>query len=247
MKTAPRVKKMKKLISIILIICTVFLLFACTPNLDGGAVPSFMPKVIKFDTNGGTAVKSQVVTSLNSAPKTSRENHLFYGWYCDEQLTVPVVYPFVPAGNTTLYARWLKLQSSAQCNGTSIKLDDRHSAGVSYTLAPSGYDWETLALLGYKLRVEVHFEVKYKKDYDVWLDIGYMGAPKFTASIVNSSNFGTVMDDVTAKTTWTGMMLGYNTTAASMLNDTLYLRFETLNMQNIIYIDEITVGFIFHK
>lgn len=238
---------MKKLISIILIICTVFLLFACTPTIDGGTAPSFTLKTIKFDTNGGTAVKSKVTSSLNSAPTTSRENYLFYGWYLDEQLTQPVVYPFVPTGNTTLYARWLKLQSSSQCRDVSIKLDDRYECNVSCTLAPNGYDLETLALLGYKLRVEVHFEVKYKKDYDVWLDIGYMGAPKFTAAIVNSSNYGTVMDDVTAKETWTRMMVGYNTTAASMLNDTLYLQFSTTNMQNIIYFSEITVDYVFHK
>lgn len=64
---------------------------------------------IIFDSCGGSAI-SRIDTyqgaTFNSFPTPAKDMYVFKGWYLDDALTEPVVYPFVVSSNTTLTAKW---------------------------------------------------------------------------------------------------------------------------------------------
>ena len=64
---------------------------------------------ITFNTNGGSPVQTQWVTSggkLSNLPTTTKEGCTFAGWYTDEALTQPFSADTAITKNTVLYAKW---------------------------------------------------------------------------------------------------------------------------------------------
>ena len=71
---------------------------------------------VTFETNGGTAITSQEVTSGNtiSTVSTSKDNYTFAGWYTDQLLTTSFDVTTPITGPITLYAKWEATSSSSE-------------------------------------------------------------------------------------------------------------------------------------
>ena len=86
---------------------------------DAGETPT--PPVtytVTFETNGGSAVQPVTVDegdAVAAAPKTTLDGYEFGGWYFSADLSDDslVTFPYTPAGNTTLYAKWSKILTAA--------------------------------------------------------------------------------------------------------------------------------------
>ena len=142
----------------------------------------------------------------------------------------------------------LNLTAVCYCKDSRIKfMDDNINSYSLYNIMPSNMDFETLAQKGYKIKIEVSYDVYYKKDYDVPFDIGYAGSPKYEVSIHNSDGIGNYKNDLSTKTSSQTKTITYNTTAREFLNTIIYLEFSTDNIQNIIYFKNITVTFTAYK
>ena len=94
----------KALIIAVLILATVLGLVACADDVFTAT----------FVTNGGTEVAAmEEVTSVESAPATTRDGYTFAGWYTDEALTEAAQFPFTLTADTTFYAKWTKNEYTA--------------------------------------------------------------------------------------------------------------------------------------
>lgn len=86
---------------------------------DEGETPT--PPVtytVTFETNGGSAVQPVTVDegdAVAAAPETTLDGYEFGGWYFSADLSDDslVTFPYTPAGNTTLYAKWSKILTAA--------------------------------------------------------------------------------------------------------------------------------------
>ena len=115
---------MKKFISIILVFLLMFSFAGCNNTDDNGQTLPNGPvskQTIYFNTNGGTSVSSIKTNTLNSSPITSKDGYLFVGWFLDETLTVPAVFPLDVYNDMTLYAKWLKIVGEKYCTNCQIK------------------------------------------------------------------------------------------------------------------------------
>lgn len=82
---------------------------------DEGETP--VPPVtytVTFETNGGSAVQPVTVDegdAVDSALETTLDGYEFDGWYTSADLSddALVTFPYTPAGNITLYAKWSKI------------------------------------------------------------------------------------------------------------------------------------------
>jgi len=218
-------------------------------NSSGITLPSLTPThTVRFNTNGGTSVQSQKTASLKSAPATTKADHIFCGWYKDEGLTVAVVYPLSIKADTVLYAKWLRISDSNGCTDADIKgMSSNHSSSALYEITPPRFDLATLAAEGYTIKIEVQYDVYYRKDYDALWDIGYAGAPGYEVYIYNSDYTGTSDEDVPATKSSTTRTLSYTASANSYLNTNIYLKFSTDNIQNIVYFKNIKVTYTCYK
>ena len=142
----------------------------------------------------------------------------------------------------------LNLTAVCQCEDASIKfMDDSKKSYALYQIMPSHMDFEALAKKGYNIKIEVSYDVYYKKDYNVLWDIGYMGSPKYEVSLYNSDEVGNYKYDLTTKTTAQTRTITYETSAGACANTIMYLKFSTDNIQNIIYFTNINVKFTAYK
>ncbi|RKN82014.1 InlB B-repeat-containing protein [Paenibacillus ginsengarvi] len=65
---------------------------------------------VTFNSNGGTAVSGQMVSSGNLATKPAdptKTGHTFGAWYADESLAQEFDFDTLITGNTTLHAKWI--------------------------------------------------------------------------------------------------------------------------------------------
>lgn len=75
----------------------------------GITIPMPRTAQIIFDSCGGSEIEridTYQGARFNSFPTPERASYVFKGWYLDDALTEPVVYPFVVSGNTALTASW---------------------------------------------------------------------------------------------------------------------------------------------
>ncbi len=201
-----------------------------------------------FDANGGSYVDAKQTQRITEAPYTEREGYLFDGWYYNEGLTSEVVYPIEVRSDMTLYAKWLLLEKETSCKNTKLKsMDSDYSAGAYYSLSPSGFDFYELEKRGYYISIEVQYDVKYKKDYDVPLDIGYFGSPKYKVGIINEKELGVWKTDLGTSKSETTRSISKTMTVADFNKNNMYLYFATENIQNIVCIEDITVTYTCHK
>ena len=211
-------------------------------------VPTIKVYTVRFDTNGGSNVSPKQITSLDAAPQTYRENHEFRGWYMDESLTIPVVYPLDVNNDITLYAKWLRVSDAMNCSDCSIKfMDNDFSNSYAYTITPPRFDLDTLATEGYIMEIIVEYNVHYAKDYDVLWDIGYMGAPKYEVYMYNNSTCYVSDKNLTTSKSPTTRTITYKTYATNIKNSKITLVISTDNVQNIIYFDNMTVTYNCYK
>ncbi|MGI6702174.1 MAG: InlB B-repeat-containing protein [Christensenellales bacterium] len=78
--------------------------FAYTGDFFNNIEPQYK---ITFETNGAPAIESVTVATLNPAPAVTRAGYTFTGWYLSSDLSgEPVIFPFTPDSNLTLYAGW---------------------------------------------------------------------------------------------------------------------------------------------
>lgn len=63
---------------------------------------------VKFVCNDGDAIEAYKTGIIETTPKTSRENHIFAGWYLTSDFSgEPVEFPFTVTQPTTFYAKWI--------------------------------------------------------------------------------------------------------------------------------------------
>lgn len=62
--------------------------------------------LVHFEPNGGTPVEDMRVSSLTSAPVTSRDGYDFLGWFESATAESPITYPYTVTHEMTLYAKW---------------------------------------------------------------------------------------------------------------------------------------------
>ena len=210
-------------------------------------VPDLKVYTVYFDTNGGTNVSPKQVASLTSAPQTYRENHEFRGWYRDESLTVPVVYPLDVTDDIILYAKWLRTSDTMKCTDASIKCWNDMSSGYTYTITPPRFDLNTLASEGYIIEITVEYDVYYEKDYDVPWDVGYMGAPKYEMYIINEGSRVVSNENLTTSKSSKTRTITYRTSVANLKNSKIELTLSTDNIQNIIHFKNIVITYNCYK
>ena len=78
---------------------------------------------ITFNTNGGSPVQTQWVTSggkLSNLPTTTKEGYTFAGWYTDEALTQPFSADTAITKNTVLYAKWTEKADPNPDDGITV-------------------------------------------------------------------------------------------------------------------------------
>lgn len=64
---------------------------------------------LTFNTNGGSAIApitQDYNTPISAPTEPTKTGHTFAGWFADTDLTIPFVFSMMPAGNTTIYAKW---------------------------------------------------------------------------------------------------------------------------------------------
>ena len=248
---------MKKIIAIILICITTFSMFSCDlissnnsrPDLNGYdqnneeqkevAIPMYH---VYFETNGGTAIKSQTTNVVISAPETTKKDHAFMGWYLDEQLTQSVVFPLEITYDRTIYAKWLKIRDYGQCEDFAIKDWKGNDSIRSFDVTPR-LDLDELSKQGYRIKMTVNYTVYYKKTYDAILDIGYAGPPKYEVYWLNSELKGQYFEDIQPSKSKKQKSFDF-TNQANVFNNTNWsLTFSTNNIQNTIYFSDVSITY----
>lgn len=202
---------------------------------------------ITFEENGGSKVDDLDVikgSELNKGPKTTRENYLFGGWYLDQSLIEPVIFPLEINSDKTLYAKWIKIKDTQKFKECRLKWDSGYSNSATYSITPSGFEIDELTkkeITG--INITISYSVRYIKDYDVPLDIGYAGAPKYEVSIYDQDGKGQFYKDLKTTKTEETHTYEFAITLTDLKTDKLSLKFSTNNIQNIIHFDDITVTY----
>ncbi len=83
---------------------------------------------ITFESGGSLVnpITARYDTEITAPASPTKENYIFEDWYKDEALTVPYTFNRMPAGNITLYAKWLTKENTTRTsqeyliNGISI-------------------------------------------------------------------------------------------------------------------------------
>lgn len=196
------------------------------------------PHIVKFVTNGGTVVTNVNTSELEFSPMTSKKGYTFVGWYSDSGYTKKVSFPLSINAPTTLYAKWLRTEASTLCRSSEIKFNR-----VSYDITPPEFDFYDMSQLGYDMKITVTYHVYYEKDYDVWLDLGYLGSPKYEVSIHNSKEKGKYYEDLGTTKYGDTRSISMRYDAKDLIGDRILLDFSTNNIQNVIYLENISIKY----
>ncbi len=217
-------------------------------NKQGGILQAINPTyTVTFETNDGSYVQPITTKTLDKAPTPTKTDYVFDGWFLDENLTTAAIFPLEVKKDTTLYANWLKIREQINFTGGNIKGTITKTNGISYNLEPTGLDLDRLNKLGYRIEINVVYDVKYVKDYDVLFDIGYMGSPKYEVSISTPDGYGPEERDCPTSKKYQTKVISYNVTPNYLQKESLKLKFSTDNIQNKIYFDNISAVFICTK
>lgn len=202
---------------------------------------------VSYQTNGGSNIRSEEYLKngyLTKAPTTTKTGHIFDGWFLDSTLKTPVVFPLQITNDMTLYARWLKIEDTAQCKDCYIKLDSDYQSSSYYQITPSGFDINRLQELGYrKIKISVSYDFFYVKDYNALWDIGYAGSPRYEISLYNSDKLGDFQKDKSTGTSPSTRTINTEIPLSSISSDKITLEFSTNNIQNIIHFQNIIVTY----
>lgn len=245
---------MRKLLTFLVIIVVIMVAILCGPlgktifnsivqEVDDKTINIISPS-ITFVTNGGSVVDSQKTNLIKEAPVTKREHFLFDGWYLDKDFKALAVFPLSVEYDTTLYAKWLKIYDEKKTNqAIVISGKQDYSSSKTLNVSPSGFDFEELAKKGYLLEITVSFDISYKKKYDVPLDIGYVGAPHYEVCLCGEDLKGAFKEDLTAPKSTTTKTISMCISADYYKNNTISLTFHSNNVQNVIYVENISATY----
>jgi uncharacterized repeat protein (TIGR02543 family) len=198
---------------------------------------------VTFVTNGGSEVSAQTTSVIKTVPRTTKENYLFDGWYLDEDFKALAVFPLSVEYDTTLYAKWLKIYDTAACKNYTISGKQDFSSSVSYDVSPSNFDFSALDERNMLLKITVTYKIKYNKSYNVPLDIGYMGSPKYEVYLLGEDLKGASKENLSTTTSAQSRSIEMCTSASYFENNTIKLTFSTDNIQNTIYISDIEITY----
>ncbi|MBQ7761297.1 MAG: InlB B-repeat-containing protein [Clostridia bacterium] len=190
-----------------------------------------------------TRAKKENTVDTSKFPAPEKDDYIFCGWYLDSTLTKEAVFPLKINAHTKLYASWLRIKETTKCKDSSIKCWDGYSSYAGYGVTPSDFDFERLAKEGYNFHVKISYDVYYVKDYDVPLDIGYAGAPKYEAYLTSTNGKSYGKKDLTTTTSSRTVTMEYNIKLSEIINEKWTLEFSTDNIQNIIRFKNIVIEF----
>lgn len=242
-------KPLKYILVIILSMLMLVLLVSCKKNNDTEEeikLPEGTYYTASFETNGGSTIKDKQITkqeNLDKPTTPTRENYEFEGWYLDQTLTVPAVFPIKMDSDKTLYASWLKISDKTTCADAIIKFWANNDSSSTYSITPTGFDFEKLDVKGYSFKITVSYEVYYEKDYDIPFEIGYAGAPKFEAYIADTTGRLSQITNATAEKSAQVQQLEYTAKIGDVKNERFSLVFSTDNIQNKVHFEKITITY----
>ena len=196
-----------------------------------------------FHSNGGTPVNNILTDVLQSGPRIEKEGYDFQGWYLDFSFTEKAVFPLYLNKTTNLFAKWLKKYDVVAYDALKIKKGTGYSESKKIDITPKNLDLDELAAQGYYVNITVSYDVRYKKDYDVPLDIGYFGAPKHEIYLYRNNGVVRSEENIKTPSESTRKTITYTEKAYSIKDATLYFEVSTNNIQNIIYFDNIMVTY----
>lgn len=94
---------------------------------------------VNFETNGGSALPPMQTGWIENAPKSTKADASFGGWYFDADLKDKVEFPCEIKSDTTLYAKWTPIQCTITYNANGAKSGnppktDTADKGSAYTV-----------------------------------------------------------------------------------------------------------------
>ncbi len=197
---------------------------------------------VSFQTNGGDPIADQVTDYVSSAPSTIRSWHSFDGWYTDPYLTAPASFPLKVDKDMTLYAKWIRTSQSRYYEKAYIKnLDSSLSKAHTIRIPLDDFNLMQLAMEGYTMNITVSFDIRYKKDYDVIGDVGYMGAPKYDVTLYDQYGNRDSVKGRLATLNASMQIFHIYIKPTDLLKNEIQCKISTENIQNIIYIENLSV------
>ena len=156
-------------------------------------------------------------------------------------LSAVMIFSAVSCGSSEL-----QTDSTVSCENFSIKFSTSTDATRTFEVAPQDLDWDALAAEGYKsVRVTVRYSVRFEKQWNIGL--GYMGAPKYDVSILNSDGVGESRTALDTDTEAKSKGMSRTMTLEEVAGKEITLTFATTNLQNLISFEDITVEYTVKK
>ncbi len=94
---------------------------------------------VSFETNGGSAIGAQNITSGEKAAKPAdptKSGSIFGGWYSDSALTTEFSFDTPITADTVIYAKWNPVKTSVALKDSSITLKMGESKKLDATVTP---------------------------------------------------------------------------------------------------------------
>ena len=135
----------------------------------------------------------------------------------------------------------LKTEDNMTLDNCAIKLSVNNKSSTNYDITPKNFDLEKLEKKGYKMEINVSYDVYYKKDWQI--NLGYAGAPKYEVSIVSTNGMEKYDKSTSNSTERESKTLTFSANVSELKNAGLTLTFSTENIQNIIYFENIKVSY----
>ena len=199
---------------------------------------------VNFVTNGGTSVNIGSTYRLETAPVSTKANHVFDGWYLDSSLTQEAKFPLTVDKNITLYAKWLLTEKTVTYSDSKLKyMDVNFYSGTNLNITPSFFDLPALAAKGYTITITVSYNVHYVKDFVGVGDIGYLGSPKYEVEFLLSDSVVKSERDLGTSTSSDNRTISYTALASYFFGKNFKVRFSTDNIQNQVHIEDVVVTY----
>lgn len=201
-------RNFKKLFTLPLSLAAVLAVASCGD--DGTNPEPDTPQVLEynvvFNTNGGSAVSTKVITNGSTVTKPTdptKSGYNFGGWYSDEACTSAFDFTTVITSNTTLYAKWTVITYTVSFNtayGSAADVTDVTALPDTLpTLTQDGYTFEgwytdeaytTQAVAGSAITANTTLYAK-------WTPVTSGGSENNNATTIFSEDFSTTtLDDL---------------------------------------------------
>ena len=237
---------MKKILSVVLVLVMIMSLAACASS-EKEKDNKFN---VHYEVNGGSSVTDTKTDKITSAPTPSKTGNVFGGWYLDSAFTTPAEFPMELEEDVTLYAKWLCVTYTDSLSDQALKFGAiSKKATMAKNISPDQFKYDELKKKGYDtVVIEVTYTVYYEKDHNGF--VGYKGAPPYAAVILESDfdiDFDRDLDldgmRVEAPAEPTTETIEYEISFDALEDKKVMLIFNTINVQNIVYIEDIEIEY----